>query len=844
MASSAWGIDIGGSSIKFAKIVIGKAGPEVCVLESVPLEFDADTPAEDRTQKTVELLSSIREKHKIKKSDIVYIAIPGHTVFHKNIPVFSPDEESIPELVEIEAQQQIPFPITEILWDYQRMTKDFVEGEDVQIALYAVRKDVSNKVLGALAEAKITVDGIQVAPLSIYNYAAYDWGADRGTIVVDIGSDNTDLVICDGAKTWTRNINIAGNSFTATLAKHFNIAADQAETLKIKAAKAKDADRIYQLLKPTLQDLIDKINQSIGYFKSQSDLQKFQKLVLLGSGAKLLGIKHMFSQKFPYKIEKIETLGKLKLHKDLDVAEAKKNVSSFSTAIGLAVQGIGLGEINVNLLPKEATAGKRLARLVPILGASYGLIIVAMLVWGFVLGLQTKNAQTAAISLNKLEWAIYEKEFEQQNANSFDAIHDEIERVAELAEQDRVVAEVQSRLIDTLDNYRNYVDHTAVQGIDGLYVQDVDVVYYPLNLEVVLTKFDNPTHARDLAARLSQPNQSGDFSVFDTALGGAAGSIKMAELVRRTWEPLSGDEVGPGRPLWSIKADTVTDDTGLATEVLRVWFPTSLRLADPDYFSKSRELRYKLLDLIQEQMNVLTGSGMNKVPQDEFIKRHEIVVGEESNREWTINMKLAANLGANRAGLLSQDALNHVRKEFWIPFTGGFALNGEFVAFGAASAYQASPYSSPRILANPTEVEQGVRGGAARGGIEEEKPYLILPFSCSLRKVTGEVPVETRYYPQGSQVEISDNLPAGWKKVPGEFALVVENSGTTNRLYIWINGKSEDHVAPEASRRYEVGLGTRTIDRSWDPNLSNSAPIRDRIYFQQGYTYYYSVRNP
>ena len=71
----------------------------------------------------------------------------------------------------------------------------------------------------------------------------------RGTnVLLDIGSDNTDLIVSDGDRTWIRNMPIAGNSVTEALQGQFKCSFAEAETLKIKAGASRDAQKILQVM--------------------------------------------------------------------------------------------------------------------------------------------------------------------------------------------------------------------------------------------------------------------------------------------------------------------------------------------------------------------------------------------------------------------------------------------------------------------------------------------------------------------------------------------------------------------------------------------------------------------
>ncbi|HMB07604.1 MAG TPA: cell division protein FtsA, partial [Isosphaeraceae bacterium] len=89
----------------------------------------------------------------------------------------------------------------------------------------------------------IEVDIVQMGPIALYNFITFDQiktqparpaeGTEiegeppkpskeerKGSLVlIDIGADNTDLIITDGTRIWQRNVPIGGNHFTRALTK-------------------------------------------------------------------------------------------------------------------------------------------------------------------------------------------------------------------------------------------------------------------------------------------------------------------------------------------------------------------------------------------------------------------------------------------------------------------------------------------------------------------------------------------------------------------------------------------------------------------------------------------------
>ena len=78
---------------------------------------------------------------------------------------------------------------------------------------------------------------------------------DSYTILLDMGADNTTLLVSNGQKIWIRNVPIGGNHFTRALTKEMKLTFAKAEHLKCNATKSPDPRAVFQALRPGLQRL-------------------------------------------------------------------------------------------------------------------------------------------------------------------------------------------------------------------------------------------------------------------------------------------------------------------------------------------------------------------------------------------------------------------------------------------------------------------------------------------------------------------------------------------------------------------------------------------------------------
>lgn len=379
-----WGIDLGQVALKALRL--RSAGDRVEVVDHVYIEHSRilSQPDADRQALISEAMKKFTARHDLSRETLV-VGVPGqHTLarFSKLPPV--PKKSKIPELVKYEAQQQIPFDMDEVIWDYQTFEDPQGTSMETQVGIFAMRRELLRSHLLFLSSLDLEPALVQSAPLALYNALKYDGitGSEPVTIL-DIGAQNTDLIVVEGDSLWTRNIPIGGNNFTEALLKTFKLSFNKAENLKRTAASSKYARQIFQAMRPVFADLVAEVQRSIGYFSSQRRGVKLNKLVAMGNAFKLPGMVKFVQQNLGMEVVRPTTFNKLVIGDAPNAPELMDQLLSYGVAYGLALQGLGKAQITSNLLPPEIAKQVVWRRKTPwFYGAAACLALAAGLVWG------------------------------------------------------------------------------------------------------------------------------------------------------------------------------------------------------------------------------------------------------------------------------------------------------------------------------------------------------------------------------------------------------------------------------------------------------------------------------
>ncbi|MFI5460282.1 MAG: type IV pilus assembly protein PilM [Isosphaerales bacterium] len=357
-----WAIDIGQAALKAIKLIPGET-PEQVVAEAFDfIEYPKilSQPDADPDELVREALATFTERNELKGCKVA-ISIPGQSGLVKFIKLPPVEKKRIPDIVKFEAKQQIPFALDEVVWAYQQIGGDDEVNEEeftmAEVGLFAMKRDQINRAILPFAVAGIEVDLVQMSPIALCNFVTFDQlkgsGSKDSVVLLDIGADNTDLIITDGTRIWQRNVPIGGNHFTRALTKELKLTFAKAEHLKRNATKAPDPRAIFTAMRGVFNDFASEINRSIGFYSSINRTAKIRKLIGMGNGFKLPGLQKFLQQNLNHEVSRLEGFDKLVGDEVKSAPQFQDNLASFAVAYGLGIQGLKLGSLSTNLLPPE-----------------------------------------------------------------------------------------------------------------------------------------------------------------------------------------------------------------------------------------------------------------------------------------------------------------------------------------------------------------------------------------------------------------------------------------------------------------------------------------------------------
>ena len=350
-AKAAWGIEVGSAAIKAVRL--DRDGNEVRVADFVVIPHPKVLTTPDlNIEEMLRISLGSFMQQKSVEGVVVMMGVPGNDGLARFAKLPPIPKKAVPQTVLFEAKQQIPFPLEEVEWDYHLFASD--DSPEYEVGIFAILKEKIAQRLSLYKELGIRPAGMTMGPIAVYNAMVYDRELDQSgkpvMAFLDIGTRASDLVVIEDGRCWIRTFPIGGHHFTEAIASAFSVPYGKADRLKAEAATHKYAKQLMHAMRPVFDDLLQEVQRSMGHYQSLHPDKPVSQVIGLGSTFRIPGLRKFLSDQLGVEIRRLEEFEKIKVEGSA-ASDFAANAMNLSTAVGLALQGLGLTKISINLSP-------------------------------------------------------------------------------------------------------------------------------------------------------------------------------------------------------------------------------------------------------------------------------------------------------------------------------------------------------------------------------------------------------------------------------------------------------------------------------------------------------------
>ena len=366
-------LNIGASKAVLAEYALkGKDSLTLTAYGEADLSLAGDSATALEASLTPALHQIMREKG-IKPAPLV-VSLNGQAVFPRFAKFPSVSADKLDDLVRYEVEQNVPFPIDEIVCDHQ-FTGETPEGDKAAMIVSAKIEQV-RAVTDAVQAAGLTPRIVDVSPMAIYN--AFKWsnpGATGCSVILDVGAKTTSLILVEDEKIYNRSIPVAGNTITKEIAQAFGCSQEEAEDFKrtrgyvslggVTEDADETADRASKVIRAVLTRLHAELSRSINFYRSQQGGNAPARLFLTGGTVRMPQLDEFFRETLQIEVGYLNPFQRIKLAGKINRNAFANDAFTLAESAGLALRMTDAAAMKINLMPPELIEHARTVRRIP-----------------------------------------------------------------------------------------------------------------------------------------------------------------------------------------------------------------------------------------------------------------------------------------------------------------------------------------------------------------------------------------------------------------------------------------------------------------------------------------------
>jgi len=399
-------IDFGAGSLKLAEFEINDAGG--LRLKQYAIRPLGPEGAQENAREGV-ILKTLQQvmTEKGVKAKNVNVCAPGFHVFSKFVKLPPVDAGKVTQIIQYEAQQNVPFPLQEVVWDYQILGSS-ANGE-LEVLLVAIKSDIVEGLFRITEAQGLHQQIADVSPAALCNSFRYNYGElDDCSMLLDIGAKTSNLLFFEKGKIYSRSINLGANSITQDFANEAKLSFDKAEKIKIEhgfvslGGAYEDPENPHQaaiskIARQFMTRLHIQVNQTMQFYRGQQGGSAPVRLFLSGGASIMDYTPQFFAEKLNVPVEYFNPLRNIQIDPSIPLEELARVAHSLGEVVGLGLRNLAHCPVELNLMPASTLKWQRFNQKKPYFIATAFSLAAGMWAIGLLFG---KLAQAKEQKLN------------------------------------------------------------------------------------------------------------------------------------------------------------------------------------------------------------------------------------------------------------------------------------------------------------------------------------------------------------------------------------------------------------------------------------------------------------
>lgn len=336
------GVDIGSSSIKVCEVSENRKGERTLVRFGFhPLP--AQTVVDGHVMNSAAVVEGLEKLfHKAKRRDVA-VRVSGHSVIIKKItlPLMTPQE--LAEQINWEAEQHIPFDLSEVQIDYEVLQQRQDQGQ-MEVLLVAAKREEITDLTTLVAEARLRTKVVDLDAFALQNCYESIYGpvgVGQNVVLLHVGASLTTLnILSQGTTAFTRDIARGGHNITEEIQRSLGVDYEEAEQFKCGTHESgRVPQQLAGILQHSMEELAGEVQRSLDFYLATSGNHDIHKIYVSGGSANSTALTESIGRRSRVAIEPLDCLRLAPPDtKTVDMSMLQGRVAHAAVAAGLSLR--------------------------------------------------------------------------------------------------------------------------------------------------------------------------------------------------------------------------------------------------------------------------------------------------------------------------------------------------------------------------------------------------------------------------------------------------------------------------------------------------------------------------
>lgn len=285
------GLDLGTSSIKMIELKSSGRGFKMTNfgMSSIPEGLIDGGEILDPTALS-QIIMALQKELGLKTKSVC-TGMFGGAVIVKKISMPRIDPKLIGEQIQWEAEQYIPFDLSEVNLDYHLLNSTDKNSETMEILLVAAKHDYIIRYFEAIEMAGLKCTMIDVNGFALANAFEMNYGIRQSETIalINIGAGVTNLVVVEnGRVVFCRDIPIGGSVYNMEVSRELGVSLQEAEELKIGYSQTESNPvELSNVISATNEMICEEVKDSFKFYDQSKSGSAVTGVYLCGGSVKV-----------------------------------------------------------------------------------------------------------------------------------------------------------------------------------------------------------------------------------------------------------------------------------------------------------------------------------------------------------------------------------------------------------------------------------------------------------------------------------------------------------------------------------------------------------------------------